>query len=333
MSTFFASHDNAVNLIRNGGLDFVKSTKDVPPFWSLSGAVADAIPPDNKFGLVLGEDPPSVLGAARYFKFDLYSPSKVSLYQEFENRFIQMGFVAELGDPWTDFQPERIPGKYDIWETMHLRGIEVTFAFSIRVMSGKVKVSVRAKYKGLSDGVVVLDEALGSKDWIRPSHTLDLGPKKLKGLAIELERTQARASAEVHVGAIMLAVGGVEDLPYTGDPMADAIDAGTIVFAFGEVCPPGFEKMEFEEPPLFGRVYPKSGVPSEDLGGAESHDHSGARMEMNPEVGWATIEAIPPQRGETGNVPADEGQAKHTHPTSEVAAVPPTRDVILCKRL
>jgi hypothetical protein len=128
--------------------------------------------------------------------------------------------------------------------------------------------------------------------------------------------------------------GSFSDLPYTGDPMADAIPRGTIVMAFGDACPPGFAAIDLEAPSKHGRIFPKnSSSPSMEVEGSEEHDHSQAEMTMNPERGWDTEDFIPPPYGQSFGAAADSGAEAHTHPLNEADHTPPSRDVILCKRL
>lgn len=328
----FAEQYNTVNLIRNGGFEFLDSPSSAPAFWSVSGAAGDATPPDSVFQVVTGHTPETVHGAPNYMRFLLYTSQEVELQQAFADRFIQMGFVSEMGDPpWEE--DGRVEGGYPIHEAMLLRGMEVTFAPSIRVQRGSAQVVYRFRFVGLDTQDIEVYPSLASKDWVRPARSLDLGVGKLASVSVVLKKTGSEY-AEVHVGSLALGSGSSHSLPFTGDPLADAIPRGTIVMAFGQVCPPGFKAMELSPPSLHGRVFPKSGAsPSTEIEGAEEHNHSEAEMTMNPERGWDTEDFVPPPFDQNFGAAADAGDDAHTHPLNEADHVPPSRDVILCKRL
>jgi len=342
MTSYFSSDYNAVNLLRNGGLDFVKAGSSIIPFWELDGASLNAVPPDNAFDMVVRETQEVEHGAARYFKFLLSSDDPVTLSQEFSNRFIQMGFVDALGDPWTaaaeHLETNRPPWehalekKYATFDCLLVRGIPVTLAFSIRVPQGRASLKVAAVPGNGSDIESEIQSRISSEDWLRPSRALDFGHRRIRKLKIVLSRDPGAGSTEVHLGAFMLAVGASSSLPYTGDPMADAFPPDTVVMAFGDVCPPGFERMVFAAPPEAGRVFPKGGAYSSDtVEGTETHSHEDASVTMNPERHWSTVELIP--AASSGSVIGDSGVSAHEHPKDVALHVPPTKDVILCRRI
>jgi hypothetical protein len=92
--------------------------------------------------------------------------------------------------------------------------------------------------------------------------------------------------------------------------------------------------MEFTPPRNSGRVFPKSAASSSlELEGSESHDHSESEMTMNPDDDWPSIDTIPTPHGSSFGVTADRGDRAHTHEIDKAMHVPPTKDMILCKRL
>ena len=332
MTSYFSSDYNAVNLLRNGGLDFVKSGASEIPFWEIKGAKLNAVPPENSYEVVVRNTQESENGAARYFRFLLSSDDPVILTQEFSDRFIQMGFVEEVGDPWHEFDVTRVPKRYDVFDCLLVRSTPVTLAFSLRVPDGRVSLKLVAVPGEGSDIESEIQSRVTTKDWIRPTRNADFGYKRIRKIQIVLTRDAGAGSTEVHVGALMMAPGVSSSLPYTGDPTADAFPENMIVMAFGAACPPGFERLDFTAPPEVGRVFPKGGEYSSlDVSGEETHDHDEARVTMNPERNWPKVEMIPAD--DSGTVRGDNGAVEHDHPKDSALHVPPTKDVILCKRI
>jgi hypothetical protein len=341
----FASAYNAVNLLRNGGLDFVKDASTTPAFWTVEGAKAGVVPPDNSFSIVTGEDPQVEVGAARYFKVVLSNTTPVVIAQEFLDRFIQMAFDEEFGQfQHNDYtsNDSRLDIQYKSLGCQHISGIPVSVSFSMRVVKGSSGAKVRMENGDLQNGVTrtsdtVATIANASNEWQRFTVVINPTQYMVKRLGIVLEKSSAVSGlAEVHVGAFQMSVGSIGDLPYTGDPMADAIPKNTIVFAFGDICPAGFEKLSFAAPRITGRVFFKDSKPmSLEVEGDEKHDHSGSEMTMNPEENWEKIFLVPtyPSEPENKGIVADSAVETHKHPLTKGLHVPSTRDVILCKRV
>lgn len=341
MTSYFSSDYNAVNLFRNGGLDFVKAGSAEIPFWDIDGARLNAVPPDNGFEIVVRQSQETEYAAARYFRFLLASDDPVVLSQEFSDRFIQMGFVEEVGeDPWGN--NDRLehnepawqePFQYSTFDCMLIRGIPVTVALSIRVPQGRASLKIAATPGAGSDIETEVQSRITSEDWLRPAKALDYTFRRIRRLKIILFRDPGAGSTEVHIGALMLAPGVSSSLPFTGDPMADAFPENTLVFAFGDVCPPGFEKQTYAAPSEVGRVFPKGGTyVGDEPVGQETHDHADARVTMNPERNWPTVEMIPSD-DDRDDGRGDDASASHEHPKESALHVPPTKDVILCKRI
>lgn len=328
----FSDSYNTVNLLRNGGLDFVKSSGVAPPFWDIEGADGLASPPNNSFEIVTGQVPDTEIGAANYFKLVLSSSSEVKIVQEFSDPYIQMAFAQVGGAPW---EPSDLSAEdYPIHEERLLRGVEITFSASFKVVKGAVKVSLLPTYKGLSSSSVVIYPALASASWLRPSVPIDLEAKKVKTIDILFQRTGETDLAEIHFGSISLVLGSIASVPFCGDPMADAIPKGAIVFVVGDACPPGFEALSFTPPRISGRVFPKSAVSSDvDAEGSETHDHQDTEMTMNPDEGWSVLELVPTPYNRSFGVTADKGDKSHLHKIDRALHVPPSKDVVLCKRL
>jgi len=345
MTTRFASSYNAINLLRNGGLDFVKDAVTTPAFWAVEGAKPAAAPPYNAFTIVTGEDPKVEVGAARYFKVTLCDTTPVFLAQELLDRFVQMAFDKSFGE-WhpghTYGGAGRISPLYKALGCQIVSNIPLTFSFSMRVLRGVAGAKVRMEKGGLNGGVAETTDAVAtvanaSNEWQRFSVVIDPKERLIKRVGIVLEKSGAISGlAEVHVGAIQMSIGSIGDLPYTGDPMADAIPKGTIVFAFGDSCPAGFEKLAFAAPPVTGRVFFKDAKPvSLAVAGEEKHDHGESEMVMNPEENWEKIFLVPTYISEPQNlgVVGDSAVKSHQHPLSTTLHIPSTRDVILCRRL
>jgi len=330
-----------VNLLRNGGLDFVKVGSPVIPFWEVDGAAINATPPNNSFGVVVRETQESEIAAARYLKFSLSSDEPVILTQEFSDRFIQMGFTNEVGQAYDDSQHlEDVAQEFDerqlYYEThdcLLVRGSALTISLSMRVPQGRASLKIAA-VPGVGDDIETeIKSRVSSEDWIRATHAVDYDYKRIRKLKIILSREPGAGSTEVHLGAFMMALGSSSSLPYTGDPMADAFPDNMIVFAFGDVCPPGFERMAFVSPPETGRIFPKGGsYVGDDVIGSETHDHGDARVTMNPARKWSTTELVPGSETSEGSK-GDDGTVSHSHPKEEALHVPPTKDSILCKRI
>lgn len=340
MMTRFASAYNAINLIRNGGLDFLKDTVTVPPYWEILNATGGGVPPINAFSIVLGEDPKSEAGAANFFRFVLSNTEEVVLRQEFIERFIQPGFIEELGVGWNQAKWGRQGSGHDRLDpdpiTIGCQAIyntPVTVSMSIRIKRGAAKVALRAQLAYTTNVIdVVVYDAQISEEWLRPSALLSLGANQIKSLSVVLSKIDVTGLCEIDVGAIQMSVGDLGDLPYTGDPAAEAVPKGAIVLAYGVVCPPGYEKMAFTPPAVSGRIFFKGGAPLATPEGEEKHNHT-ATQTMNPELDWPTRDVIPAPFGEAYGVTPDNADESHQHNTGEAVHVPPTRDVIFCKRL
>jgi hypothetical protein len=348
--TKFAEAYNAINLARNGGLDFYNAS--MPPFWELEGAPFGT-GSDNLCTVVTGDTPDSEQGAARYFKLRLAAPGPVALVQEVARRFVQPAFTSEFGLRHTQmkdvpgFKPvpndwhldnARAPAGYEyLLEAQLISDCEISLCFSVRVVTGKAKISARFKMSATQTEEVVVYPALESGAWVRPVVIRDLSAKTLQSFAIIAEKLSSVGLAEVHVGCVMLINGAYAVVPYTGDPMADAIPPGTMVFAVGDSCPLGFEKVVLTNMPERSRAYLKNAA-STDLvvEGDGKHSHSDALVKMEPEVNWVH-QLTNLGRGAQGEstlfYPADDGGPPHTHPLSEAESTPPTRDIIMCRRI
>jgi hypothetical protein len=340
MMTRFASAYNAINLIRNGGLDFLKDAVTVPPYWEILNATGGGVPPVNSFTILTGQDPIIEAGASNFFRFVLSNTEEVVLRQEFIERFIQPGFMENLHVGWTQGDWGRLGSSRNKIDpdpiTIGCQAIcntPVMISMSLRIKRGAAKVVIRAQYAYLltTTDIVVYDAQL-SEEWLRPSTLVSLGINQLKSLSIVVSKIDLAGLCEIDVGAIQMSVGDLGPLPYTGDPAAEAVPKGTIVFAYGISCPPGYEKMVFSPPASTGRVFLKGGAPSTAVEGSEKHNHT-SEQTMNPELDWATRDVIPTPFGETYGVTPDSAGESHQHDTGEALHVPPTRDVILCKRL
>lgn len=339
MTTRFASAYNAINLIRNGGLDFLKDSVSTPPYWEVVNATGGAVPPANSFTIIQGEDPVVEEGAANHFRFILANTEEVLLRQEFIERFIQPTFTKGIEDEWTQEKWNREARNGRISPAPVTNGCQtvcatlVTVAMSLRIKRGAAKVVLRAQLAYTTDvmDVAVYDSHI-SEEWLRPSSLITLDRRQLKSLSIVLSKIDRAGLCEVDVGAIQMSLGDLGELPYTGDPAAETIPKGAIVFAIGMSCPPGYEKMSFAPPAISGRVFFKGGTPSMTVEGEEKHDHT-ASQTMNPELDWTTKDVIPTPFGQSYGVTPDDGDKAHEHPMGRATHVPSTRDVILCKRL
>lgn len=342
MRSKFLEAYNAINLIRNGGLDFVGA--DMPPFWQLDGASFGG-QAANICSVVRGETPASENAAVNYFKLFLTSSTPVVLGHIVADRFIQMGFTTTIDTSGSgrigtqDLDNNRAPRGYDEMTTCQLMAGEMSFSCSVRVLSGTAKLSLRLRGNGGSGAQHVIYPSLVAKDWTRPTVNEDVRKRDVKYIDFIVEKVGGEV-AEVHLGACMAASGSYDALPYTGDPMADAIPKGAIVFAVGNVCPPGFEKLVLTGVPSKGRAFLKSTTPA-DLAvvGEEAHQHKQLTEKMEPEVDWPGLGVeggwgVAMDESGRGQVyPADLAWNSHTHPVSAAVALPTSRDVILCKRL
>lgn len=343
MRTTTLNEYNAINLVRNGGLDAVGT--GIPPFWSLTGASFGEEAGTNFATVKQGETPDSSRGAANYFRTKVRSADPISIDHEFALRFIQPAFATDPGlrhgDENTSFEnyfldDDRIPcdGYRSITEIQLVRGVELTLSFSVRVVFGKAKISARLNYddRKLEYEEKTLYAALGISGWSRPSVVFKANNRPVRSLSIRIERSGTDLS-EVHFGDVMLAAGAYKDLPYTGDPFADSIPKGAIVFAFGTVCPPGFEKVSMATMPSLGRACLKNAASSTlEVEGEETHSHDSAKMEMYPKTNWSKI-ICNPGREDEWVYPGDDASKAHTHKLEAAIHVPPTRDVLLCRRL
>lgn len=350
MRTKFAEAYNAINLARNGGLDFYNSS--MPPFWELEGAPFGT-GSDNLCTVVTGETPDSEQGAARYFKLRLVAPGPVSLVQEVARRFVQPAFATAFGLRYpamkdvVGFKPvpndwrldnARAPAGYEWLVDAHLIGdCEISLCFSVRVTAGKAKISARFKMSATQTEEVVVYPALESGAWVRPVVMRDLSAKTLGAFSIVAEKHPSVGLAEVHIGCVMLINGSYAVVPYTGDPMAEAIPPGTMVFAVGDSCPAGFEKVVLTNMPERSRAYLKNSASSDlVVEGNGKHNHADAIVKMEPETDWVhqlTNYGRGAQGESTLFYPADDGGPPHTHPLSEAETTPPTRDIIMCRRI
>jgi hypothetical protein len=336
MRSRFLDTYNLVNMLRNGGLDFDLASDGSLPFWEIVNASPGAQPPENAYTIVKGEVPDSELGAPNYLRFALVSDRVVEIKYDMRLRY-QERVYGKTTPPWIqqiDVHDSTIPEQYLSLESQLIRGSNVTLSFSAKVPQGGARVSLLFDFEPnapVQDEIDIYD-SLESKEWVRPASIAELGGRRLNYFSIRIERTSAGA-AEVHLGSISMARGSVSSLPYTGDPGAEGIPKGAIIFAFGGFCPPGYEKMSFTAPKRSGRIFPMSSDETAlDTQGEETHNHSDAEMTMNPEIDWPKKKLLP--RSETGHdTPADSSEESHKHAIEKAVHVPPSKDVILCKRL
>lgn len=342
MRSKFLEACNAVNLIRNGGLDFAGS--GLPPFWALEGAsFAEQTP--NNCTVIKNETPISVNAAVNYFKLFLSSPASSTLRYLAAYRFIQMGFcsgvtVATDGKfNYSTIDAARVPVGYDKMRICQLLRGEMAFSWSMRVVSGMVKVSLCSREIGSRGIPVVVYSAAASRDWVRPVVNVDVERGALESVDFIIEKIGGEA-AEVHLGAFMGAAGSYDVLPYTGDPMADAIPKGAVVFAVGNFCPPGFERVTLTNVPSKGRAFLKATAPADlAVEGSETHKHTTMVEKMAPETDWPGLGVEDgwgvnmDESGTAKQYPADLAWDAHTHPTDSATSLPSSRDVVLCKRL
>jgi hypothetical protein len=332
---------NAINLVRNGGLDMVGA--EFPPFWSLAGADFGEGAGINFVTVEQGKTPDSPRGAANYFRIRLMSPDPASLDHEFARRFVQPAFVSGLGtaynsDPtsYGDYHLDnRSPSGYgSLSEVQLIRGVELTLSASLLVSFGRAKISFRLNFdnRRREYDEKIIYPSLGVAGWVRPSVVFAPDRRPVQSLSIRVERAGTDIS-EIRVGDVMLAAGSYKDLPYTGDPFADAVPKGTIVFAFGNSCPPGFEKLSLEGMPSKGRAFLKNAASTSlVVEGEETHSHESAKTEMYPLKDWRRT-GVSPGEGEGNDDPGDDALKVHTHKLEPASHVPPSRDVILCRRL
>lgn len=333
---------NVINLIKNGGLAMSALIGEAPPFWAVTGAKYGASPTSNRFNTVTGHTPESANGASRYIEFGLSSDDEVFLTYEFYEKFQTESAgrsvppavvdcpspVHYLEDEWKRY--------YEVGETQIVRGNPITFSFSAKVTAGSVEVVTRFSIDPDEVGYVDYTQyaSLASEDWVRPAQTHNLGNYRLNKVQIKMKRTRPGTS-RIQLGNFMLGAGGHSVLPFTGDMLADTFAKGTIIFAVGEYCPAGFEKMSFTSPEKMGRIFVKSAAGSElEEGGEETHTHEDA-MTMNPVLDWDTFDLQPPAPASsvTDPVPSADGRVPHTHPLGTAYHIPPSKDVILCRRL
>lgn len=336
MRTKFLEAYNASNLIRNGGFEY-RSTSGPPPYWEVQGASYASSPNGNYYNVTWDRVPETADAAVNCFDVSLRSSVGVSLLHNFSKRFIQMGFVTTLEEGNIDYDQDydtRMPPGYDnIRVTQLVRDVELTFSFSAYVLSGKVDIYVRFSVDGDVNVNSPMLSGFTAGTWLRPSKVFKFG----KGLVEEIEILISRSAdvdvAEVLLGNFALAPGAFRDLPYTGDPSADAIPRGAVVFAFGLFCPPGYEKIELEAAPASGRIFLKNGTSEgPSVEGEESHDHSDATMQMKPTYNWDTLTVIQHPEGAQAPAAVDLASNPHTHALASANHVPPSTDVILCRR-
>jgi hypothetical protein len=343
MRSKFLEAYNAINLIRNGGLDFVGS--GMPPFWQLDGASFGG-KTANICSVVKNETPVIEDAAVNYFKLFITSALPVTLRQIVAKRFIQPAFCKTMDTSNDgrlpdnhDMDNNRMPRGYDRMEACQLFRGEMSFSFSVRVVSGAAKVSLRFRRPTADGDTRIVYPAAVSKTWSRPVVNEDIYRDIIESLDFVVEKVGGEV-AEVHLGAFMAAAGSYDTLPYTGDPMADAIPRGAIVFAVGTACPPGFEKVTLSGVPSKGRAYLKTTSPADlAVEGEEAHSHANMVERMEPEVNWPGLGVedgwgvAMDESGRGQQYPADLAWDPHTHPITPAVALPSSRDVILCKRL
>ncbi len=336
MRSRFLDVYNTLNLLKNGGLDFDAPAGEHPPYWDVVNAAQGAIPPDNSYTIAKGQTPESELGAANYLDFALVSDKITELNYDFRERFQEQS-AGKITPPWIhDNRDNPIQGGYKCVESHLIHGMDVTVGFSVRAVQGEVKVYVVFNYapNPPEEDEVVLYEALASKEWVRPSAVIHVAGRRLAYISIRIQRVSSGA-AQLQIGSFSLVRGALSSLPYTGDLAAEATPKGAIIFSFGKYCPPGYEKMVFESPPRMGRVFPVNMKPGDEpvVEGTEIHNHSDSDMTMNPELDWPKLGLVPTPHGSSYGVRADDADESHQHEVTQAIHVPPTKDVILCKRL
>lgn len=241
----FATSYQTINLVRNGGWDFVGSD-GLPHFWTLVNLVAAADAPDsNKNYFEVGDDKISLV-----------------LHQEENAQIVQ--YFPKPGS--MDFQQplvggvrSSLPPGYLVNEQQHLPAETYTVAFDLAGAA-----DVRVGYGSVASTYTDWQTGDGRKLFVFTAE------ETLKHILIEVRR--AADFVTVDLSRIMFAAGEFSALPYTGEPL-NILPRGAIVMVCGDTCPLGFEELgetgatpkpewASDDPGIRGRKgnYPRGGV-------------------------------------------------------------------------
>lgn len=360
------------NLVRNGGLDYLEPLENghrLPHFWRFDGLVprAESEEATNSYDVVAGEEVTRRGDVGDYVRVFLLDNQQVSLTQV---------LVSDPGANALDFPVPLVPGtargevsegQLSVYERLLSRSRDYTFGVSMRVLRGKVDVSIR--FSDLQ-GDPIAEVKIGERQdafftnrlWRRLSGTLT--PSSVPATAsFVLQRVPGSDLAEVHLGHFQIVLGTYDSAPYTGDPSLGVIPRDAVVMVMGERCPPGFVSLEEPEGvpvpedwladdaearvregnfPIGsnGPVDPSAlqGDPTHNRDGYQfrlTQDHTVPFESFDSRFGSATTGAVShnPNVRSPGDEPDDEGTADHQHNVRDGGSVPANRQFKLCRRL
>ncbi len=353
-----------VNLLRNGGLDYLEQ-KDgylLPHFWDLTNLVPRAQSAESKssYEIITGAEPDPG-GLVDYWKLLLLDAKESQLSQSF------------LSDAVFDFPTPLAPGSVrqevaggylSRYERLIYRTRPMSLGVSLRVVRGTVDVTVRVADENgrlAADAVLVsrADASFTGRRWRRlaVSFTPTASPARV---VIVLKRSAGSDLTEVHLGNVQLVLGAYGEVPYTGDPSVSAIPRGAVVLSMGDACPPGFVRLEEPEGQsalaAWKAVDPAAAVRSGNfpyqsadqaaLDGEPTHnvedphfslvnDQTIAFESFASRLGSATTGTI--SYNPNVRCPADEpnenGTADHQHGLAAGGSIPVNRSFLFCRRL
>ena len=335
ISRYFGDVLSVPNLFRNGGLDFQDDSGELPPFYSITGALKNAPVIDNGWSLVFDETPKVPGGPANYMRLTLPKAEPVTVVQDFSNANATFDHAVPVTSGTSELQPYN----YRAIESNILYNGSFSLSFAIRVPQGEVSLGISyqlASVDEVSSRYIELDPVFSGTEWQRYTGLVNVSSEKIIVIGVQIQRRGSAQSVEVHLGNIMLAAGSYDDLPYTGDPAAAVFPRGAIIMAMGLVCPPGFVPVGHDG------SYPREGTPGE-TGGARKHEHDLGQV-MHPESAWpkrSLLDSDDARGGVIANLQewdASKGDPAiaHVHPivddSGEDNTEPNSRDYIFCRR-
>lgn len=350
-----------VNLLRNGGLDYIEQ-KDgylLPHFWDLTNLVprSEAAESKSSYEIITGETPP-VGGLVDYWKLLLLDGRESQLSQSLLSAAV-FDFPTPLAP--NSVRQEVAGGYLSRHERLIYRTRPLSLGLSLRVVRGSVDVTVRVADETGSlaaDAVLVsrADASFTGRRWRRlaVSFTPTASPAVV---SIVLRRATGSDLAEVHVGNVQMVLGAYADVPYTGDPSVSAIPSGAVIMTMGDACPPGFTELTDENGAQVPEAWTAADPAAEVRRGNfpyHSADQSATDGEpthnadephftlVNDDV--IALESFSSKLASSTNTynatvrcPADEpnedGAADHQHGLTAGGSVPVNRPLRFCRRL
>ena len=322
----FATSHQAINLLNNGAFECGGSRLH---HWNVIGS--DLVR-GNTYSIKSGD-------GKKFMSVVLSSRDDFTIHQTLGRGRIEMDF-KDLPN-----QRRTLPLGYKAKELKTVRqGIELTLAFTYRVLSGNVDVSpyVQCINNGTKPTSIQFEggdltqfkSIVGSNAWRRETFKFRAS-FSIDKIGLSFKNTNSDVAAQIDVTDISLVVGYYDNSPYTGDPLLKIFPKNCVVMVHGEVCPEGFENVTDVD----------SLVRSGDDRGSDTHTVDiTTRVATNGIIEWEGFNSKsfvtnagglynPNVPNDPVDVPDDRGIADHQHNIEEAKSKPLGFYLRMCKKI